>query len=134
MHADHDYLVRVERVDLLDHVQTRTQKAGDPRERPDWPRSLQTLVEIKEGCRPSPVLRTVARTRLQRLFPLYKHLGGTAASLVACQDELAALYDQRVHVVHRRKPTQLKELAQQIFEASCLRDSCRRAACEGAGG
>jgi preprotein translocase subunit SecA len=113
LHADHDYLVRGERVDLLGHAQ----------ERAEWPRSLQTLVEIKEGCRPSPVLRTVARTRLQRLFPLYKHLAGTADSLVSCQDELAALYDQRVRVVQRRKPVKLTELPQQVFEASCLREA-----------
>ena len=113
LHADHDYRVRGERVDLLGHAQ----------ERPEWPRSLQTLVEIKEGCRPSPVLRTVARTRLQRLFPLYKHLAGTAASLATCQDELALFYDQRVRVVQRRKPAKLTELPQQIFEASCLRET-----------
>lgn len=117
LHAEHDYLLRNGRVELLAPVQ------APGSERQEWPRTLQTLVEIKEGCRPSPMLRTVARTRLQRFFPLYKHLAGTGAALREDQKELQALYRLRPMHLAPQRPQRLEELPQQVFEASCLREA-----------
>jgi preprotein translocase subunit SecA len=116
LHADHDYLLRDDRVELLPPV---VAPGSEPRE---WPRTLQSLVEIKEGCRPSPQLRTVARTRLQRFFPLYKHLAGAGACLSDCADDLLETYALRVVPV-ASEPLRALDRSQRVFEAACLRES-----------
>ena len=105
LHCDEHYLVREGRVELLD---LHTGRAARGRV---WSRGLHTLVELKEGCTPSPHTRTSAQISYQRFFARYLHLAGTSGTLAECRRELAAIYGLRVARVPLRTP--------------CLRALCR---------
>ncbi len=97
---DEHYLVREGKVELLD---VHTGRAAQGRV---WSRGLHTLVELKEGCTPSPHTRTSAQTSYQRFFARYLHLAGTSGTLAECRRELAAIYGLRVARVPLRTPCQ----------------------------
>lgn len=96
---DQHYLVREQRVELLDAVTGRA-AAGRV-----WSRGLQTLVELKEGCTVSPVTRTSAQTSYQRFFASYWRLSGISGTLAECRAELAAVYGKRIVAVPLRCPS-----------------------------
>jgi preprotein translocase subunit SecA len=112
---DEDYLVRDGQVELLD---AHTGRAAQGRV---WSRGLHTLVEMKEGCKPSPQTRTSAQTSYQRFFARYLHLAGTSGTLAECRRELGAIYGLRVAKVPLRKPSQRVLYAQRRFNRSALR-------------
>jgi preprotein translocase subunit SecA len=117
LHPQHDYLVEDGRVQLLDRI------TGRRAEGRVWSRALQTLVELKEGCKPGPSSRTAAQTSYQRFFARYHHLAGTSGTLSECRGELAAVYGKAVVHVPPRRPSLREELPPRVFEASCQREA-----------
>jgi preprotein translocase subunit SecA len=118
LRRDEHYLVRDGKVELLD---PHTGRAAQGRV---WSRGLHTLVELKEGCTPSPHTRTSAQTSYQRFFARYLHLAGTSGTLAECRRELAAIYGLRVLRVPLRTPCQRTLCPPRLFR----RDSDRAAA------
>jgi len=93
---DRDYFVRDGAVHLVDAT---TGRAAVGRV---WTRGLQTLVELKEGCRLSAPTVTRARITFQRFFGGYERLCGLSGSLRECRAELKDLYALRVVAIAPR--------------------------------
>lgn len=91
-HRDQHYLVRAGQVEIIDATSGR----GAPGR--VWARGLHTLIEIKEGCKPSPATHTLAQISYQRFFPRYLRLGGMSGTLAEARAELREIY--RLPVVH----------------------------------
>ncbi len=87
---DEHYLVRNGRIELLDEVSGRV-AAGRV-----WSRGLHTVVEMKEGLRPSTDTETVAQITFQRFFLRYWRLAGVSGTLRDAAAELRAVYGARV--------------------------------------
>jgi preprotein translocase subunit SecA len=114
LERDRDYVVRAGRIELLDAV---TGRAAPGRV---WSRGLQTLVEIKEGCAPSPASATRTQISFQRFFARYLLLAGTSGTLRECRAELRALYRREVVAVAPRRPSRREVMPQRLFvDASC---------------
>ena len=97
LQPDRDYLVREGRIELLDPVTGRTAEGRT------WSRGLQTLVELKEGCRVSPATRTAAQTSPQGFFAGYLRLAGISGTLAECRDELRQVHGLRVVAMPLRR-------------------------------
>ncbi len=109
LHGDQHYLVREGQVQLLD---TTTGRSAPGRV---WQQGLQTLVELKEGCKPSAQTRVCAQTTYQRFFARYLHLAGTSGTLAECRRELRRVYGLRVVRVPLRRPSRLQRLPPRCF-------------------
>jgi preprotein translocase subunit SecA len=69
-----------------------------------WSRGLQQLIEMKEGCKPSPEQVTAAQITYQRFFQRYLRLGGMSGTLREARTELRSVYDLQVEKVPLRRP------------------------------
>lgn len=114
--AGRDYLVRDGAVELVDPVTGRTAPGRV------WSRGLHRLVELKEGCKPSPDTHTAAQTSYQRFFARYWRLGGTSGTLAEGRAELAAIYGRPVVAVPLRLPSQRVTLPARRFETDFERE------------
>lgn len=117
LQREHDYLVEDGKVQLLDRL------TGRRAEGRVWSRQLQTLVELKEGCKPSPATRTAAQTSFQRFFARYHRLSGTSGTLWECRGELASVYGLRVVRIPRRRPNLREDLPPRSFDAVLQREA-----------
>lgn len=117
LQVDRDYLLIDGRVELLDRVSGRRATGRV------WSRHLQTLVELKEGCKPSPATQTAAQTSYQRFFARYHHLAGTSGTLRECRAELAATYGCSVAQVPLRRPDRRAVLPQRLFDTGAAREA-----------
>lgn len=90
LHRDRHYLVREQRVELLDQLTGRIATGRV------WSQALQALVELKEGCPPSPPTDTLAQITYQRFFQRYWHLAGLSGTLAEARHELREVYGLRV--------------------------------------
>ncbi|MDP3522338.1 MAG: hypothetical protein Q8S02_17145 [Hydrogenophaga sp.] len=108
-HRDQHYLVRAGQVDIIDATTGR----GAPGR--VWARGLHTLIEIKEGCKPSPATRTVAQISYQRFFPRYLRLGGMSGTLTDARAELREIYRLQVVRVPLRTPSVRKHLPTRLY-------------------
>jgi preprotein translocase subunit SecA len=99
LHRDRHYLVRDGRIELLD---AQTGRVGAGRV---WSNGLQTLVELKEGCKPGPTTATRAQITFQRFFARYLRLCGMSGTLAECRRELRAVCGRRVALVAPRQPS-----------------------------
>ena len=109
LERDRHYLVRDGRIELLD---AQTGRVGAGRV---WSNGLQTLVELKEGCKPTPATTTRARISYQRFFARYVRLCGMSGTLAECRGELAALYRRRVTLIPLHKASRRDLLPQRMF-------------------
>lgn len=117
LQAGRDYLLIDGRVELLDRVSGRRATGRV------WSRQLQTLVELKEGCKLSPATQTAAQTSYQRFFARYHHLAGTSGTLRECRGELASIYGCRVARVPLRRPDRRTLLPTQLFATGSAREA-----------
>lgn len=83
---DEHYVVCDGRVDIVDE---NTGRRAPGRV---WSRGLHGLIELKEGCRPSPDTETLARMTYQRFFPRYLRLCGMSGTLSEARKELRQVY------------------------------------------
>ncbi len=97
---DRDYLVRDDKVHIIDQATGRV-AAGRV-----WSGGLQQLIELKEGCAPSPAMATLAQLTFQRFFPRYLRLGGVSGTLCEARSELLSTYGLSVRRVPLRRRCQ----------------------------
>ncbi len=96
---DHDYLVRDEKVHIIDPT---TGRIAEGRQ---WSKGLHQFIELKEGCPLSSAFTPMARITFQRFFPRYLQLGGTSATLREARSELLSLYDLAVVTIPLHRPS-----------------------------
>jgi preprotein translocase subunit SecA len=106
---DRHYLVRDGKVAIIDETTGRV-AAGRV-----WSNGLQQLIEIKEGCSPTPALATVAQITFQRFFPRYFRLGGVSGTLCEAHAELRSTYGLSVRRIALRRPCQRRIGATRLF-------------------
>lgn len=106
---DRDYLVRDGKIEIIDATTGRTAPGRI------WSRGLHTLIELKEGCKPSPIARTLAQITYQRFFPRYLRLGGMSGTLREARSELRQVYELPVVRVALRTPSQRRYLPPRLF-------------------
>lgn len=95
---DEHYVVRDGRVDIVDEHTGRRAPGRI------WSRGLHGLIELKEGCRPSPDTETLARITYQRFFPRYLRLCGMSGTLAEARGELRRVYGLDMVRVPARLP------------------------------
>ncbi|HNE14578.1 MAG TPA: preprotein translocase subunit SecA [Rhodocyclaceae bacterium] len=109
---DRDYLVRDGAVQIVDE---HTGRVAPGRA---WSRGLHQLLELKEGCAPTPPTETLAQITYQRFFPRYLRLGGLSGTLREARAELLALYGLPVRGVPLRGPDRRVTLPSRLFADS----------------
>lgn len=110
LHLDQHYLLRDQSVHLLD---TLTGRVAVGRV---WSQGLQTLVELKEGCPPSPATHTLAQITFQRFFQRYWRLGAISGTLMEARAELAAVHGLPVRRVPTRLPSRRQTWPTRLFD------------------
>lgn len=108
---DVHYLVRDGKVEIIDEL---TGRAAPGRV---WSRGLHGLVELKEGCRPSPGTETLAQITFQRFFPRYHRLCGMSGTLREARGELREVYGLDVVCVPSRMAPSRKSLPSRLYGA-----------------
>ena len=95
---DRHYLVRDGKVEIIDETTGRVAVGRA------WSNGLQQLIELKEGCPPSPSIGSLAQLTYQRFFPRYLRLGGFSGTLREARSELMSTYGLAVRRVPLRRP------------------------------
>ena len=107
--CDHDYLVKENRVYIIDDFTGRVMKDRT------WEQGLHQLIEIKEGCDMSAPSETIARISYQRFFSRYLHLSGMTGTASEASAELQSVYDLKVVRIPTHRASQLKHLQTRLF-------------------
>ena len=85
-----------------------------------WERGLHQLIELKEGCAPTPSHETLARISVQRFYRRYLRLCGTTGTACEATGELRASYGLATRIVPARLPERRTSLGARVFpEARC---------------
>lgn len=122
---DVHYLVRDGKIEIVDEI---TGRAAPGRV---WSRGLHGLVELKEGCRPSPGTETLAQITFQRFFPRYHRLGGMSGTLREARAELREVYGLDVVCISPRMPSSRKSAPGRLYGAgNALWDAVTRRVAE----
>lgn len=108
-HRDEHYIVRDGGVHIVD---ANTGRVSEGR---TWSRGLHQMIEIKEGCKPSPATRVIAQISFQRFFPRYLRIGGMSGTLEEARRELLEVYGLPVSVIPPHKPTRLRIHPPRVF-------------------
>lgn len=127
---DRDYLVRDERVVLIDESSGRPQPDRRLRD------GLHRLVELKERCPPTPDTEVVAATSFPRLLTRYHRLCGTSGTLREARAELREVYRLAVTCVSPHRPSRLTRWPDSVVpdrEAQMTRLLERIASCRESG-
>jgi len=107
--CDHDYLVKENRVYIIDGFTGRVMKDRT------WEQGLHQLIEIKEGCDMSAPSETIARISYQRFFSRYLHLSGMTGTASEAAAELQSVYDLKVVRIPTHRASKLKHLETRMF-------------------
>jgi preprotein translocase subunit SecA len=107
--CDRHYLVRDGKVAIIDEATGRIAEGRA------WSNGLQQLIEIKEGCQPTPALATIAQITYQRFFPRYHCLGGVSGTLCEARRELLSTYGLSVRRIALRRPCLRRVGAARLF-------------------
>ena len=107
--CDHDYLVKENRVYIIDDFTGRVMKDRT------WEQGLHQLVEIKEGCEMSVPTETLARISYQRFFSRYLHLSGMTGTASEAAAELQSVYGLKVIRIPTHRASRLKHGQTQLF-------------------
>ncbi|HTS52725.1 MAG TPA: hypothetical protein VMH26_05585 [Burkholderiales bacterium] len=94
---DRDYLVRDGKVIMIDQTTGRVAPGRV------WSKGLHQLLEVKEGCKPTGEMETIAQITYQRFFPRYLRLCGMSGTLAEASDELCSVYGLSTARVPLRK-------------------------------
>ena len=107
--CDHDYLVKENRVYIIDDFTGRVMKDRT------WEQGLHQLIEIKEGCELSAPTETLARISYQRFFSRYLHLSGMTGTASEAARELQSVYNLKVTRIPTHRTSQLELGQTQLF-------------------
>jgi preprotein translocase subunit SecA len=105
---DRDYIIRDGRVCIVDPTTGRIAEGRT------WSRGLHQLIELKEGCEPTPEYETAAQITFQRLFRRYHRLCGLSGTLREARAELRSVYGLDVVRVPHRLPCRREKLASRL--------------------
>ena len=106
---DRDYIVRDHQVILIDENTGRTMADRKLQN------GLHQMLEIKEKCKPSDELETIASISYQRFFLKYHSLTGLSGTLNEVRHELKGVYDLDVIKIPPHLPSQMKSVRFQCF-------------------
>ena len=109
LHRDVDYIVRDERVALVDEFTGRV--VADRR----WPDGLQAALEAKERLPIQPGGRILGSITLQHFLAQYPMLAGMTATARPAAEELADLYRLRVVPIPPNRPCIREDLPNLVF-------------------
>ena len=112
---DREYLVADGEVKIIDDLTGRVM--GDRK----WERGLHQMIEILEGCEPSPPNEVLARISYQRFFRRYLHLCGMTGTARETAGELQAVYDLRVRKIPTHRSSQLRHLGDRVYSSADMR-------------
>ncbi|MEQ9412106.1 MAG: accessory Sec system translocase SecA2 [Fuerstiella sp.] len=98
LNRDVDYIVRDERIELIDEF------TGRVAENRKWPGGLQAALEAKEGLEIQPQGRILNSITLQHFLELYDGLAGMTGTAVEATEELAEFYRLQVVIVPPNRP------------------------------
>jgi preprotein translocase subunit SecA len=125
------YHVRDGKVCLIDETTGRNAEGRS------WSGGLQQMVELKEGCNPTPPAASCMQITYQRFFPRYLWLCGMSGTLAESRSELYASYRLAVQRVPLHRPARRTLLRPGVFanadaqwqavavKAAALRDAGR---------
>ncbi|MFT5578151.1 MAG: preprotein translocase subunit SecA [Paraglaciecola psychrophila] len=96
-----------------------------------WEYSLQLLIELKEGCQPSPPRQTLAQISYQRFFQGYHCLGGMTGTAREVRAELVQTYGLITQCIPANRPCRRQYWSDQLLANSHLQsaaivDRCRQ--------
>jgi preprotein translocase subunit SecA len=80
-----------------------------------WERGLHQLIEVKEGCDPTPQRETLARLTYQRLFRRYIKLAGMTGTAREVAREIRAVYGLDVVRIPLHRPSRRSYEPPQVF-------------------
>ncbi len=108
-HRDEQYIVSEGKVQIVDEQTGRVM--------PDraWSEGLHQMIEVKEGCEPTPRRTTLARLTYQRFFRRYRHLCGMTGTATHVARELWSVYRLAVAVVPTHRPRQRIDLPDRVL-------------------
>lgn len=86
-----------------------------------WANGLHQLIELKEGCPPSPLQTTRAQLTYQRFFPRYWRLAGMSGTLREARHELRQIYGLVVEPVPLRLPCRRSHQPARIYADAATR-------------
>jgi preprotein translocase subunit SecA len=112
---DREYLVHDGQVMIIDDLTGRVM--GDRK----WERGLHQMIEIKEGCEPSPPNEVLARISYQRFFRRYLHLCGMTGTARETAGELDTVYGLRVRKIPTHRPSRLSPLPNSVYATADAR-------------
>jgi preprotein translocase subunit SecA len=109
LHRDKHYLVRDQKIVLIDEYSGRTM--------PDryWGHDLHRMVEFKEGCPASGDRKSLASISFQRFFRSYRNLAGMSGTIQEVAVELSTVYGLSLTRIPRRKPLRRQFLERQVY-------------------
>lgn len=112
---DRDYLLRDGRIEIIDPTSGRTT--------PDrsWELGLHQMIEVKEGCAPTPERETIARLTYQRFFRRYLRLAGMTGTAQEVARELWSVYGLRVVPIPPRLPSQRRRLGARVLPGAAAK-------------
>jgi preprotein translocase subunit SecA len=106
---DQHYVVADGKVQIVDESTGRIM--------PDrsWERGLHQLIEVKEGCDPTPRRETLARLTYQRLFRRYIRLAGMTGTAREVAREIRSVYGLDVVRIPLHRPSRRVHAAPQVL-------------------
>jgi preprotein translocase subunit SecA len=112
---DHDYLVAGGRIHIIDESTGRV--LADRQ----WERGLHQLIEVKEGCHPTPARRTVGRITYPDFFRRYMAVGGMSGTVREVAGELRRVYGCQVVRLPTHRPVIRRDAWPRIATSSAQR-------------
>jgi preprotein translocase subunit SecA len=109
LRQDVDYIVRDERIELVDEFTGRV--VNDRR----WPDGLQAALEAKEGLQIQPGGRIIGSIALQHFLKQYPKLSGMTATAQPAAEEFENFYSLRVVPIPPNKPCIREDVPDVVF-------------------
>ncbi|MBS0126828.1 preprotein translocase subunit SecA [Thetidibacter halocola] len=115
LHRGEDYLVREDKIEIVDEYTGRRM--------PDrsWSEGLHQFVELKEGVPLSSARETLARMTYQRFFRRYRWLSGMTGTARSVTAELQATYGLKVATIPTNRTPQRRIRPARIFADAAAR-------------
>jgi len=109
LRRDVDYLVRGDRVELVDEF---TGRVAEGRR---WPDGIQAAVEAKEDLEPREEGRILASITLQHFLRLYPRICGMTATAVSAAEEFKEVYGLPCVPLSPHRPSIRRDLPDRVF-------------------
>ncbi len=115
LHQDIDYIVRNDKVELVDEF---TGRVADKRR---WPDGLQAAIEAKENIAVQSKGNILNSITLQHFIQLYPKISGMTATAQSAEQELRKFYHLDIVVIPPNKPCIRKDYPDIIFQTKAAK-------------